>query len=119
MGQAFQLPIQYELRKPIGDGANGIVVAAKDLNDDNEEPLNLVAVKKIHNAFEHKIFAMRTLRELKTMRVLNHENVLSIKSLLLPNSLEEFKEIYVVTELMETDLGQIIKSNEGLSDDHI
>jgi len=35
-----------------------------------------------------------------------------------PNSREEFKDIYVVSELMETDLGQIVKSNQALTDDH-
>lgn len=45
------------------------------------------------------------------MRLLKHDNVLGVKTILRPDSLETFKEIYVVTELMETDLAQIIKSN--------
>jgi hypothetical protein len=45
------------------------------------------------------------------MRLLDHENVLSIKSILQPKSLQEFTELYVVSDLMETDLAQIIKSN--------
>ena len=53
------------------------------------------------------------------MRLLDHENVLGIKTILNPESLENFKEIYVVTELMETDLAQIIKSNQSLSDEHV
>ena len=53
------------------------------------------------------------------MRLLNHENVLSIKSILKPRSLQEFNELYVVSDLMETDLAQIIKSNQTLSDEHI
>ena len=78
------------------------MVAARDKTEDSEN--NLVAIKKIEKAFEHKVFALRTLRELKIMRLLDHENVLSIKTILRPDSLAEFKEIYVVTELMETDL---------------
>lgn len=35
----------------------------------------LVAIKKIEKAFEHKIFTKRTLRELKILRLLKHENV--------------------------------------------
>jgi serine/threonine protein kinase len=72
---------------------------------------SFVAIKKIERAFEHKVFAQRTLRELKIMRLLEHENILSIKSVLQPESLEKLNELYVVTELMETDLTQIIKSN--------
>ena len=77
-------------------------MAAKDNNDNSES--NLVAIKKIEKAFEHKVFTLRTLRELKIMRILNHENVLSIKTILRPTSLSEFNELYVVSDLMETDL---------------
>ena len=70
-----------------------MVVAAKDSNENSEN--NLVAIKKIEKAFEHKVFTLRTLRELKIMRILNHENVLSIKTILKPHSLAEFNELYV------------------------
>ena len=45
----------------VGQGAYGIVVAAKNKKaaDKSKE---LVAIKKIDKAFEHKIFAKRTLR---------------------------------------------------------
>jgi mitogen-activated protein kinase 1/3/mitogen-activated protein kinase 6 len=38
------------------------------------------------------------------MRLLQHDNVIGIKTILKPRSRKEFKEIYVVNELMETDL---------------
>lgn len=114
LGSRFELPNNFEIIDPVGSGAYGVVVAAKDKNE--EEPNNLVAIKKIEKAFEHKIFALRTLRELKIMRLLNHDNVLSVKSILAPDSLATFDQIYVVTELMETDLSQIVKSNQTLSD---
>jgi serine/threonine protein kinase len=44
---------------------------------------------------------------------------LGIKTILKPDSRKEFNEIYVVSELMETDLTQVIKSNQPLSDEHI
>lgn len=51
-----------------------MVVAARDKDiKDSESPM--VAIKKIEKAFEHKIFTKRTLRELKILRLLNHENV--------------------------------------------
>ena len=117
LGSRFELPGQYEIIDPVGSGAYGVVVAAKDSTENSES--NLVAIKKIEKAFEHKVFTLRTLRELKIMRILNHENVLSIKSILKPASLAEFNELYVVSDLMETDLAQIIKSNQVLSDEHI
>lgn len=53
------------------------------------------------------------------MRLLNHENVLQISNILLPENRPGFDEIYVITELMETDLAQIIKSPQQLSDEHV
>lgn len=69
-----------------------------------------MAIKKIEKAFEHKIFTKRTLRELRLLRLLKHENIIGINEILLPKCREEFEDIYVVSELMETDLAQIIKS---------
>ena len=109
LGSRFELPEKFEIIDPVGSGAYGVVVAAKDTQEESEN--NLVAIKKIEKAFEHKVFTLRTLRELKIMRLLNHENVLSIKCVLQPDSLQEFNELYVVSDLMETDLAQIIKSN--------
>ena len=86
LGSRFELPIKYEIIDPVGSGAYGVVVAAKDTTIEDESA-NLVAIKKIEKAFEHKVFTLRTLRELKIMRLLNHENVLSIKSILQPRSL--------------------------------
>ena len=35
----------------------------------------MVAIKKIERAFEHRLYAKRTLRELKILRLIKHENV--------------------------------------------
>lgn len=103
LGSKFEVDKRYEIIDPVGSGAYGVVVAAKDLEAEDQEN-NLVAIKKIEKAFEHKVFAQRTLRELKIMRLLQHDNVIGIKTILKPKSRRDFKEIYVVSELMETDL---------------
>lgn len=87
----------------IGAGAYGVVVAAKDKGLDGSGD-EYIAIKKMEKVFEHKIFAQRTLRELKIMRLLNHDNVLSIKNILDPGSIDKFNELYVMSEMMETDL---------------
>ena len=114
----FEIDEKYEISDAIGQGAYGIVVAARDRTMGKKEEA-CVAIKKIEKAFEHKIFTKRTLRELKIMRLLNHENVIGIKTLLLPKSREEFEDIYVCRPLMETDLASIIKSQQPLSNEHI
>ena len=73
-----------------------MVVAAKDY-EFTEEELEIVAIKKIEGAFEHTIMAQRTLRELKIMRLLEHENILGIITIMKPSNKDNFKDIYVVT----------------------
>ena len=71
----------------VGQGAYGIVVAAKD-KEAKTEGKDLVAIKKIDKAFEHKIFAKRTLRELRLLKLLRHENIINIETIILPKSRE-------------------------------
>ena len=116
-GNKFEIDEQYEIIEAMGQGAYGIVVAAKDLAAEDQED-NLVAIKKIERAFEHKLFMQRTLRELKILRLLQHENIIGINTILKPPSKDNFEDIYLVSDLMETDLEGIIWSEQPLTDDH-
>lgn len=49
----------------------------------NAETREEVAIKKIGNAFDNRIDAKRTLREIKLLRHMDHENVILITSVLL------------------------------------
>jgi serine/threonine protein kinase len=118
LNSTFDVDAKYDIIDAIGQGAYGIVVAARDKTIQKKEK-SYVAIKKIEKAFEHKIFTKRTIRELKILRLLKHENVISIKTMMLPRSREEFDDIYLVSELMETDLATIVKSPQPLSDEHI
>ena len=63
------------------------------------------------------MFCLRTLREIKLLRHFHHENIISILDILRPRSLHQFTEVYLVQELMETDLHRVIRTQQ-LSDDH-
>lgn len=52
-----------------------------------------MAIKKIDKAFEHKIFAKRTLRELRLLKLLKHENIINVETIILPKSREEFEDV--------------------------
>lgn len=112
-GNLFECPAKYTPIKPIGKGAYGVVCSAH-----NSETRERIAIKKISNAFDNNIDAKRTLREIKLLLHLKHENVIQIKDILKPSSRHNFKDVYVVYELMDTDLHQIIRSQQPLSDDH-
>lgn len=113
-GNLFEVSSKYvPPLRPIGRGAYGIVCAA--VNSDTHEE---VAIKKIANTFDNIIDAKRTLREIKLLRHMDHENIIAIKDIIRPPQKDNFNDVYIVYELMDTDLHQIIRSNQPLNPDH-
>ncbi|GMH27432.1 hypothetical protein Nepgr_029275 [Nepenthes gracilis] len=104
---------QYEIQEVIGQGSYGVVASALDTRNGER-----VAIKKINDVFEHVSDATRILREIKLLRLLQHPDIVKIKHIMLPPSRREFKDVYVVFELMESDLHQVIKENDDLTSDH-
>ena len=78
-----------------------------------------LAVKNIPKAFDDLIDAKRILREIRLMKHLHHPNLVNLVDLIRPISLKNFEDVYIVTDLMETDLHRVIHSNQNLSDDHV
>ncbi|CAI5509525.1 unnamed protein product [Closterium sp. Naga37s-1] len=113
-GNMFEVTAKYVPPiRPIGRGAYGIVCSA--INSETQEE---VAIKKIANAFDNRIDAKRTLREIKLLRHMDHENVVAIRDIIPPPARDTFNDVYIVYELMDTDLHQIIRSNQQLTEDH-
>jgi len=112
-GTRFEMSKRYTNLSSIGRGANGIVCHATD-----EESGKQVAVKKIEGVFEHLTITRRTLRELRILRHLQHENLMQVKNILITGTKNDFKDIYMVSELMETDMSSVLKSGQPLSDGH-
>jgi serine/threonine protein kinase len=104
---------QYQVQEIIGKGSYGIVCSAIDIHTGEK-----VAIKKINDVFEHVSDATRILREIKLLRLLRHPDIVEIRHIMLPPSRREFRDIYVVFELMESDLHQVIKANDDLTPEH-
>jgi serine/threonine protein kinase len=104
---------QYQIQEVIGKGSYGVVAAAVDTRTGER-----VAIKKINDVFEHVSDATRILREIKLLRLLRHPDIVEIKHIMLPPSRREFQDIYVVFELMESDLHQVIRANDDLTPEH-
>ncbi|KAL4334746.1 hypothetical protein GQ457_07G034080 [Hibiscus cannabinus] len=114
LGNIFEVPSKYVPPiQPVGRGAYGIVCCAKN-SETNEE----VAIKKIGNAFDNRIDAKRTLREIKLLRHMDHDNIIKIKDIIPPPEKDKFNDVYIAYELMDTDLHQIIRSSQALTGDH-
>merc|ERR1719321_1282706 len=72
-------------------------------------------LKKVANAFEDMIDAKRMLREVRLMRQFNHPNVVKLYDIMEPPYIEDFEDLYIVTELMSTDLQKILYSKTKLT----
>ncbi|EEF28215.1 big map kinase/bmk, putative [Ricinus communis] len=104
---------RYQVQEVVGKGSYGVVGSAIDTHTGEK-----VAIKKINDVFEHVSDATRILREIKLLRLLRHPDIVEIKHIMLPPSRREFRDIYVVFELMESDLHQVIKANDDLTPEH-
>jgi mitogen-activated protein kinase 1/3 len=49
----------------------------------------------------------------------DHENVIALIDVLKPPAPTGYEDIYIVTDLMETDMHRVIYSRQDLTDDHI
>lgn len=111
-GKEFRVGPRYKSVKFLGEGAYGVVVQALDTKTGEN-----VAIKKM-SPFEHQTYCQRTLREMRILLSLQHENIIDIKDFLCDNSLDSLRDIYIVQSLMETDLHKLLRSQK-LSSDHI
>eukprot|EP00040_Diaphanoeca_grandis_P024670 m.135889 g.135889 ORF g.135889 m.135889 type:complete len:358 (-) comp29826_c1_seq1:35-1108(-) len=110
-GQTFNVGKRYTNLQYIGEGAYGVVVSADDHLTEEK-----VAIKKI-SPFEHQTYCQRTLREIKILARLVHENIIDIRDIVQAKSLDELRDVYIVQGYMETDLFKLLKTQK-ISDDH-
>ncbi|KAL4276389.1 hypothetical protein AHAS_Ahas20G0202300 [Arachis hypogaea] len=67
----------------------------------NSESKEGVAIKKIGNAFDNRIDAKRTLREIKLLCHMDHDHVIKIKDIIRPAERKKFNDVYIVYELKD------------------
>mmetsp|Transcript_76577 Transcript_76577/g.155441 ORF Transcript_76577/g.155441 Transcript_76577/m.155441 type:complete len:403 (+) Transcript_76577:105-1313(+) len=111
----FCVDSRYVNLRPIGKGAYGLVCSAEDKLTGRK-----VAIKRVGNVFQDLIDAKRILREIKLLRHLGrHENVVELMDLMTgPPETQNFKHLYLVTQLYECDLERIVTSSQRLTDSH-
>lgn len=95
---------KYELVKKLGKGAYGIVWKSIDRRTGE-----VVAVKKIFDAFQNSTDAQRTFREVMILTELSgHENIVNLLNVL---RADNDRDVYLVFDYMETDLHAVIRAN--------
>lgn len=114
--ETFTIDKRYTLIRTVGSGAYGVVISAEDSVKKRQ-----VAIKMVARAFNDEIDAKRILREIKLLKHFNHENIVGINDMMPPQAkcVDDFNDVYIVGELMETDLHRIIYSKQTLSIDHV
>lgn len=85
---------------------------------DDEQTGVRVAIKKVVTACTDVLNARRIVRELMFLRNLQHPNILALHEFIKP-SRAQFESIYLVTQCMDTDLHNIIRSSQPLAEQHI
>ncbi|XP_037362949.1 mitogen-activated protein kinase 15 [Talpa occidentalis] len=102
---------RYLLKRRLGKGAYGIVWKAVDRRTGE-----VVAIKKIFDAFRNKTDAQRTFREVALLQEFGgHPNIIRLLDVI---RAENDRDIYLVFESMDTDLHAVIREGRLLRDTH-
>ena len=108
------IPSRYQNLSPLGHGAYGLVCSADDAQSGQK-----VAIKKLSQPFATNIHAKRAYREIKLLKHVSHDNIIQLCDIFTKaQSAEELDEVYLVTNLMSTDLNNVLKTQE-LSEEQI
>ena len=110
----FTIEEKYEFIKQIGLGSFSAVCSCYDRKDNRN-----VAIKKVTNAFDDLEDARHILREIKMLSFFDHDNIVTLLDVPKPDNKETYNDVYVITDLMETDLHRVIYSRQELTDEHI
>mmetsp|Transcript_27576 Transcript_27576/g.48739 ORF Transcript_27576/g.48739 Transcript_27576/m.48739 type:complete len:402 (+) Transcript_27576:300-1505(+) len=104
---------RYKLKNTLGHGAYGHVASALDTLTGKK-----VAIKRVDRLLDDETDAKRILREVKILRHLHkHANIVKLVDFFLEPK-KDFNVVYIVFELMQTDLRKIIQSKNVLEKVH-
>ena len=85
----------------------------------NRHTQEKVAIKHIDRVLVDKADTIRIIRELRFLRLLQHPNIIAVHDVLLPSARTAFDSIYIVFELLDTDLSHLIRSKTKYDEVHI
>ena len=90
---------KYEVLGVVGEGAYGVVLRCR-----NKDTSEIVAIKKFKESEDDEVVRKTTLREVKILRMLKHENIVELR--------EAFRrkgKLYLVFEYVEKNLLEILE----------
>jgi cyclin-dependent kinase 12/13 len=101
----------FDIKTQIGEGTYGQVYKAVD-----KASQDIVALKKVRLENEKEGFPITAVREIKILRLLNHENIVNLKEIVTDKTdVLDFRKdkgaFYLVFEYMDHDLMGLLESN--------
>ncbi|KAL7577650.1 hypothetical protein ACA910_015164 [Epithemia clementina (nom. ined.)] len=111
---------RYEMVRILGRGSYGEVAQAKDLSAGR--PDAFVAIKRIQSPFDQEVDAIRLYREMHILRHMRgHDCIIQLLNVIQPptDDLDDFHDLYLVFEYVDTDLYKLIMSPQYLTTQHI
>lgn len=105
---------EYSYVRYLGGGSYGFVCAA-----DHKPSGQRVAIKKIKNIWNNLLDTKRILREIHILRHMHHRCLISVLDVLMPQDFNNFSDLYVVCDYVDTDLERLVKSNQFFENVHI
>lgn len=111
---------RYEMIRILGRGSYGEVAQAVDKYAGR--PDAYVAIKRILSPFDQEIDAIRLYREVHILRRLRgHSCIINLLDVVQPptDDLDDFHDLYLVFEYVDTDLYKLIMSPQYLTTEHI
>ena len=114
---------RYKLSRMLGRGSYGEVAQAIDLYQGRADAF--VAIKRIVGPFEQEVDAVRLFREIHILRLLRtlgtNDCIVPLLDVVQPptDDLNDFHDLYLVFDYVDTDLYKLIMSPQYLTTEHI
>ena len=96
---AWDVGEDYECISLLGTGSYGSVWLGRHKKSGMK-----VAIKQIKGVFDNDTDCKRILREIKLLRRLDHPYIIKLYDVVEPQNLDTFTDLYLVLELVESDL---------------
>ena len=101
---------KYEVLGVVGEGAYGVVLRCR-----NKESGEIVAIKKFKESDDDEVLRKTTLREVKILRMLRHNNVVS-----LTEAFRRKTKLYLVFEYVDKNLLEVLEEQpQGLDPESV
>lgn len=100
---------KYKIETQIFQGFTRFVFRVRSLTDNK-----IYCLKQIQDIFKNPYTVLSVLREIKIIKALSSSGIVKVKEILVDSDCQNYKTVYLITEMMDSDLKNIIYSPQSL-----